>query len=556
MLARTMDRFVEAISPVHAVERMEARAVLGGDHGFEGREPSNPTVTSANSELLQNLDLTRNRCRQLASRNPIAKAIRRVMADNTVGPGIKPKSSVDHEQLGWTPDGAIEWQDACNRWWERCQKHADVRGQKTFYELQKTAYLEIFDGGDVLAGFPAFDSLYRPQLSVVNFVEAERLKTPPDKESNKRFKGGVQENKWGRPIGYHILREHPGDDRTGPDKFEFWRAWVGKRRNIIHLSNVDRGSASRGTPMLKPCVPLLSQIGSYAESEIYAKDLASRWNLWIEVMGNTQDFQSKLKINRQKEAATKGGASYRDLQGSPMTRGGVHVLNAGDTIKSLGPSASQTYDDTFVQRLMRVAGSPYGVPYELFSNDLSSATFSSMRTGITAFKKTIEGHQTVIEPFNQTYWEHLMLEAWLMGELPRSIGGKRINFDRDKHILLRAVWKPPVLGTIDETKQIPAYVVAVKHGLMTRGYAMQQLFGVDHADHCRREKDEQECREKHGLDPVGGTQALVGAAPGADVSTQSGAGPAPAPEPAKDQKKKTETPNPGVDRPSTGGNQK
>ncbi|MGR9037930.1 MAG: phage portal protein, partial [Gammaproteobacteria bacterium] len=176
-----------------------------------------PSPGSADSDLLPELPTISSRARDLARNHPIGAGVRQTLNDNIIGSQLRLSSQPKYRMLGWDKDAASEWanttEDRFATWAETAE--CDAARTQTLLGLTIQALSGAMVNGDALAmvmWLPRKDSQWSTRLQT---VEADRLATPPWLTNDKSVRGGVKIDDYGAPVGYWIMKNHPGDQFAG-----------------------------------------------------------------------------------------------------------------------------------------------------------------------------------------------------------------------------------------------------------------------------------------------------------------------------------------------------
>ena len=82
-------------------------------------------------------------------------------------------------------------------------------------------------------------------------VEADQVTTPLGFQSGRNYVDGIQFDRYGNPLFYHVLAEHPGDMGIGYATFDTIPAAA-----MLHYFRVDRPGQVRGIPEITPALML------------------------------------------------------------------------------------------------------------------------------------------------------------------------------------------------------------------------------------------------------------------------------------------------------------
>lgn len=502
-LARFVDYVHDAINPRGAAERRFWRehghrfTSMAGASMSRALSDWNPGAGDANALTIDDLPKVRARARDAALNDPIAQAVRRTMADHVVGRGIVPQCVVDYEKLGISKEQAEEWQGRCEEHFREASKRADVTGRQDWVGTERLLYLSTWDGGDVFPSFPVTQDESGVIAPRINLIEAERVDIPPGSFSDPFIKGGVQIDKWGRAVGFHVYRGHPGDAQITRDKlrFEYWPTFKAGRRNIMQVYRQDRIGQARGVPGFAQALPLLDQVSQYVDETILASRIQNMLSVWISTAGDPS------KTAQAMAGTVSPQERYRGLLETGMTAGSVNILGRGDEAKFLGPTTPGQYTDPFLTRLLRIIASCIGAPYEIVFGDVGAANYSSIRAAFQSFKKTIATEQDMMLPALEAYWRHTIYDAWLDGLLgPDAL---KVRFEDAPDEWARVNWVRPAPGYIDPTKEADAFVTMIDNKLMTRSQVIAEG-GGSWGDVFEQLATEKEKLEELGLsaDPV------------------------------------------------------
>ena len=166
----------------------------------------NPGAVAA---LAFNQDELRAKSRDLVRRNPWAAAGVEAFVANAIGTGIKPQSM--HK------DSATR-ESIHALWWSWCEE-ADSAGLTDFYGLQSLACRAMLEGGECLIRLryrKEKDGL--PVALQLQLLEPEHLPINLNKDlpSGHVIRAGIEFDKLGRRVAYHLYKLHPGDGTLSP----------------------------------------------------------------------------------------------------------------------------------------------------------------------------------------------------------------------------------------------------------------------------------------------------------------------------------------------------
>lgn len=210
-----------------------------------------PGHGSADSDLLPELSTMVARSRDLSRNHGIASGAMQTLTDNIVGTGLRLSVKPDYKLLGKTKDWEEEWQAKVESLWRSWAETFDCDAGRcfNFHGLTTQIFKSCLVNSEALALV-----LWLPERKVatsLQLVEPDRLSNPNNATDAKNLRGGVEIDKYGAPIAYHILKEHPGDYWATSLQRERIPAYTNfGRRRVLHVHDISRIGQTRGKPIL------------------------------------------------------------------------------------------------------------------------------------------------------------------------------------------------------------------------------------------------------------------------------------------------------------------
>ena len=168
--------------------------------------------SSSREDIEDNLDVLRQRSRDLYMGVPLATGAIKTMRTNIVGRGLKLKPTIDREVLGIDADAAHALERRIEKEWELWADTPDCDAARidNFCELQQLAFVSWLVSGDCLALLPVKKRTGQPYDLRVRLIEADRLSSPGGFDTmDDRIIGGVETDSTGEVIAYHFSKHHP-----------------------------------------------------------------------------------------------------------------------------------------------------------------------------------------------------------------------------------------------------------------------------------------------------------------------------------------------------------
>lgn len=416
-----------------------------------------PGKGSADSDLLPELNTIVARSRDLSRNHGIAAGAMQTLSDNIVGTGFRLSAKPDYKALGKTKEWEEEWQVHVEALWRSWAEtfNCDAAQKLNFHGLTTQIFKSCLINGEALA-LPLWLK-NRPFSTAIQLVEPDRLSNPNNASDTKTLRGGIEIDKYGAPIAYHIQKDHPGDYWTGTASWERVSAFTPfGRRRVLHVHDINRIGQNRGKPVLTSIMPMFKMLDHYERSELQAAIVNAMIAAFIETPmdgeslnelfgGSGEDY-----LNAKKDWKVK-------LEG-----GSIIPIFPGDKIAPFTPSRPNSAYGSFVENLLRHIGTGLNIPYELLLKDFSKTNYSSARSALLEAWRYFNGRRQWLS----TYWATPVYELWLEEAVNRGLLDAP-DFYENRYAYTRCKWIGPGRGWVDPVKEAQACQIRMDIGLST-----------------------------------------------------------------------------------------
>lgn len=457
------------------------------------------TQTSIDAELWSDLPRLRDRSRDLYANNEYVKRFSSALRANVVGPdGItlqnRARLATSPERLDTRANDLIE---AAWKQWSRPGR-CDVTRQFARADLERLLVDSAARDGEVLVRIhPGFGNADGFALQV---YEADHLDDDHNArqfdDTGNRIRMGVELDRYGAPVAYHIRTEHPGDYTYRSAKGTRYERVLASQ--MLHLFVAERPHQTRGLPWLHAAMIRLQDLGAYREAAVIAARVgAAKMGFYVR----------NPEIDAGDQEPRENGARLQEAE-----PGHFDELREGETLQTWDPTYPHEQFGDFNKATLRgIAGAMgMGVAYHNISGDLEGVNFSSARIGELAER---DGWRVLQQWLIQRFHERVF-EAWLRHMLTTGrLGGLSLTQYQRLHA-------PHFQGRswpwVDPLKEGQAYKLLVDEGFMTRGDVVRQR-GGDPDEVWRKAAAEREALAELGLTfgadrapgPVAGPPALT-----------------------------------------------
>lgn len=454
------DRLLGRAEPKPSKPGKGRRKKRGYDGASKGRHTEGWTTTggSGNAEVGAAASTLRARSRDLRRNDPFAASALSKLATRIVGTGIRPRSMTGDEAL----DKRV------NDLWERWSAECSPDGQADINGVMHQAVLGMLESGDAFVRRRlrrVEDGL--PVPLQVEILEADMLDTTHDAVPSSEggvVVQGIEFDAVGRRTGYWLHRSHPGDAYG-------WAALRGvsslestfvPAASIAHLANtLDlRPGQVRGVPHLSPVMRALRELDDYRFAERTRKRAESC------VVGSIDGGDSDGFVSAPDDEE-EGFWGAEDADGNPVENlqpGLVFEVRDGKRFVMHAPASVGGYAEYIRTELHAIAAGAR-LPYSLLTGDSSGENYSSMRGQRLEFGAWIESVQwlVVIPRLCRPLWSWFIEAAVASGQLPARDGGYPVE------------WGCPAPRLIDPQKEVAAYIIAIRAGLLSPQQAAAEL---------------------------------------------------------------------------------
>jgi lambda family phage portal protein len=454
-----IDRTIEAVAPMYALRRAQARAALtltqdyaqrhaerfSYDGSSAGRRAHGWFAPSsdANVEIMGSLVWLRNRSRDLVRNNPYAVKAIEELVGNAVGTGIVPQAKTGNSGIDKTIDA--EWPyfvEAC-----------DTPQRLDFYGMQALVMRTMAESGESIVRFRprlAQDNLRVPlqlQLLEADFLDHARTMGTV----NGHVMQGVQFDMLGRRVAYWIYTYHPGGVLILNPRGGIISQPV-PADQILHTYRVLRPGQVRGLPFLTPVMLALRDLDDYADAERVRKKIEA---CVVAMITQPEGIEGSW-------LGFKGADPLTTHPVESFQPGMTAYLKPGEDVKFNNPTALGGYREYKTTELEEIAAG-LGLPYELMTGDLSKVNYSSWRGGQLGFRNTIENYRwlTLIPLFCMPVRRRVIDMLVLQGKIPaRAVDDPAIN-------LYATQWTAPRFESVDPVKDAEAALKDIRMGRIT-----------------------------------------------------------------------------------------
>jgi lambda family phage portal protein len=468
--------------------------------GFDGARTDELTFGFASTnnsidvEIAGALEKLRGRSRNLAQNNDYARKFLSQVSTNVVGPsGFSLQvAASDGPKLDALANTIIE--GSFSDWGRR--GICEVSGQLSFVEVQQIVAETRARDGEALVRLVRGPESGNKWGFALQLVDIDRLPIGynVDLRNGSRIVMGVEINRYGRPVAYHLHRSHPG---AVPDTYAYQNIERVPATDILHLFRSMRPEQRRGVPAMHTAMLRLEMLGKF---DLAAAAAARKG---AETLGFFQSPNGEV---------LPGDATAADgNQVTTSVPGTYETLPAGYEFRPYESQYPNALYGEFVKASLRGIAAGLGVSYNSLANDLEGVNYSSIRAGVLEERDMWMAEQHwLIEAFLRPVYENWLRSALLAQAVTYPLGGALPATKLDKFLSHR--WQGRRWAWVDPQKDIEANIAAINAKLKSRREVIAEQ-GRDIDEVWTQLQAEQDAAKALGLDLTPAKAAATQAAP-------------------------------------------
>jgi lambda family phage portal protein len=436
-----IERAILALAPQWAARRARARKnvlAYAGAYGAvnKGRlrkrardEGSGNTTTGIAQKPLRDM------ARQLDRNHDIARGALNVMVRNIVG-----ATGIGVEPHPLNADGSLneplaEQLAALHAEW---RKLPEVTGELDWARSEQLLCRSWLRDGDVLWQYlegevPYLTHSSRVPLSL-ELLEADLLPTDFN-DPRRNILQGIERNSWGRPVGFWIYKNHPGDP--------FYVTTQSLKRvpteNIGHLKLIDRVGQVRGVSMFASVLTRLDDLKDYEESERIAAKIAASMAAVI-VKGDPADYNGVT--------ADGNAPAKREMRFSPGMV--FDDLRPGESISTIDAKRPNPNAATWRDGQLRAVAAGADASFSSISRNYNGSYSAQRQELVEQYSAYMLLGNAFIDQCSREVYERFVGAAVLSGAVRPPRG---TTFTQ----LVNAMFIPPQMPWIDPQKEATAF---------------------------------------------------------------------------------------------------
>jgi lambda family phage portal protein len=445
-VASVFDRALLALAPGWAASRAHARVrTVAYRHAYEAAEkshlrPHSHEKGSGNAIVSMTGTALRNQARHLDRNHDIISGGLSTLVQNIVGP-----TGINIVPTPRDVDGNVveSLVDQIMPLYQAWSKRPEVTWMHDWASVQRLLARTWLRDGEAFAQELRGFVPYLEHGSVVPFslelLEPDLVPLDLD-DASRRILQGVERNAWGRPVAFHVYKQHPGDAAVFRPETKRVAADL-----IRHVRTIDRIGQVRGISILASTFTRVEDLKDYEESERIAAKIAASMAAVI-IKGDPTLY----------DAETFSGASHRKMRFQPGMV--FDDLRPGESVQSIDSKRPNPNLEPYRNGQLRAMAAPMRISFSSLAKNYNG-TYSAQRQelveqygayGVLAYE--------FVSQITRPVYERLIAMAVVSGGLVLPRGVTLAS-------AVAADYLPPSMPWIDPLKEINALTAQVRAGV-------------------------------------------------------------------------------------------
>lgn len=452
-----LTKILSYVAPTLAANRLIGRARLKTAQRYydaltpNAQRPRRGNNASADAVMDRARNYPREYGRWLDENHDLATGILDDLVTNIIGSGagVEPMAV-----LADSREPALDLNRQLSTLWAEFWEAPEITGELPGAELERLVCRSWLRDGEVFAqhvlkALAPYGSRipYALELLEADFVPFDML------DPVRLVVHGVQKDGWGRPIGYYVLKQHPGSLRPGAVMDTVWLP----AERALHLKFAQRLHQTRGISIFHAVLSRLDDLKDYEESERIKARVAAALTAFVK--------RDPILADSLTDTNTEG---TRVLQMEP----GIifDTLKPGEDIGVIDTKMPNPNLPQFRAAMLRAVAAGTGTRFSSIAKDYNG-TYSAQRQELV---EAVAHYRRLFDylriRFYLPVWRRFLDASRLAGliRIPRGI---------DETSLYRPEVRPPQMPWIDPKKEIEAFQAMVESGFRSRQQIIRDLGG-------------------------------------------------------------------------------
>lgn len=446
-----------------------------------------PSLRSADMDMLPEKPVIDARSRDTVRNDAYVAGGAEIHKDSIVGArfmlNARPQSRVlfGKQDDVWEREAQEEIELKFGLYAESDDKWIDRQRTKSLTDIVRLNVGSFVPSGEVLMSSEWMPKDGRPFRSAFQCIDADRLSTPHDQNWNAKIRGGVECDKGGAPIAYHIRNAH-ASDWMNAGCYQWTRVMGRKpwgRKMILHIYDQVRPAQTRGISAMVAALSEMKMLKGFRRVELQRAIVAATYAASIESeLPPSEAFRALGEgeigsaVGTYAEQYLASVAAYSG-NSNGLKIDGVKIphLFPGTKLHIQSAGIDSPMGDKFEQSALRYLAAILGVSYEQLSKDYSQTNYSSARAGFGEAEKAMSSRKRKVADGSANFMYRNWLEEVVNDNSLECLKRRNVpNFYEglNADAYANAAWIGAGKPQIDKLKETQADILSVKAGFETK----------------------------------------------------------------------------------------
>ena len=367
---------------------------------------------SADREILPNLKKLRERANDLYNNDAASHGTIKTLTQGVTAGGLELQATMNRDFLkkkyAFSDNDIDSMEDAVEMEWDLFSDSVECDFQRRlhFSEIEELGFLNFANTGETIATLPFKDRSGSPFGLKIALIDSSRLQNPNKMGDSNAIAGGIETNRYGEIIAYHIIDEAVEVVKNFAPTWKRIPAFGSKtgRPNILHIFRSEKVGQRRGLPFLYPVFEELKQSGRFSEAALAKQVISQMLTVFI-------------KHNKELTEEEYLDAQSRNLVNYELGAGAVYHMAGDEDLQIVNPNLSENLYDSFMNGALKRIGMAVGIPYEVLAKQFQSSYSAARAAQVEAWRFFINIRKWYVKKLHKPTYKELITESVARGRI-------------------------------------------------------------------------------------------------------------------------------------------
>lgn len=486
----------------------------GAGDGMAGQTRGwSPSARTADAALLPDLELGNARAEDVVRNNAYGANAVQLHIDNIVGDLFRLSYKPNWKRLGVPEEEARAFAREVEMLWNEIAEdpgcYLDAERKRTFTMMIREGVGTHTRLGEIMR-VPIWTNSYdSPIRTAIKTINPQRVSNPDGMMDTARIKGGVEQNRHGAALAYHLRNASEYGLGSGLgykwERIPRFTRWG--RPRFIHIFEPFGEGQTRGANQFLNVLEQMQMMPKMQKTKLQNAIVSAMYAATVESDLDSKEVFEMLGAGKASTTMTnylsKQTQYYDEVN---LKLGGVNVPHLLPNTH-LNMQTSGNVDNGYVElesSLLRTLAAGTNSSYEELSRDFRQSSYSSNRASMLVSWRYYKGRRKIIAARDGTmifrlWFEEMVLSGQL--RLPRA----KMDLYDGLAAWTNCTWIGTGRMAIDGVKEVKEALLRIEGGLSTYEKELANM-GEDYQEVFAQQVRETEERKKAGLPPPSWSQ--------------------------------------------------